>query len=249
MFDLVGTLVEVRGGVGHQYARLAEWDSLDLDPAVVDQEFPDALRSVPLFDWGVEASLEEIALRERLSWYKVVSRIVAKAHVPAGEPVPDFDAFFKKLFPHFTRADVWSVYEDAVPCLNELVSLGYVVGLVTNFDLRVYPLLDNLDLSRWFDSVTVPAVAHAAKPAAAIFTFALARHSLAPDEAVYVGDSLGDDVEGARNAGVRPILIDRAGRHDALSSVARITTLSDLRPLIRSMRVEVDGAEPDQASA
>jgi putative hydrolase of the HAD superfamily len=242
--DLVGTLIELDGGVGYQYARLAERESLDLDPAVVDLEFPQALRCVPLFDWGVDATLEEIALREKISWHGVVARIVNKAHLPQNEPVPEFDAFFKKLFPHFTRADVWKVHEDVVPCLEGLMRDGYVIGLVSNFDLRVFPLLDNLGLSRLFDSVTVPAVAHAAKPSPAIFSFALSRHSLIPEETVYIGDSIDDDVEGARSAGLQPILIDRKEQHGDIASVPRITTLGSLRPLLRSLGT---GPEPEPA--
>jgi putative hydrolase of the HAD superfamily len=171
--DLVGTLIELDRGVGYQYAKLAEHESLDLDPAVIDLEFPEALRCVPLSDWGVDATLEEIALREKISWHGAVARIVNKAHLTPNEPVPEFDAFFNKLFPHFTRAEAWKVHEDVVPCLEGLMRDGYVIGLISNFDLRVFPLLDNLGLSRLFDSVTVPGVAHAAKPSSAIFSFAL----------------------------------------------------------------------------
>ncbi len=248
-FDLVGTLVEVNGGVGHQYAALAERDSLDLDPAVVDLEFPQALRSVPLADWGIEASLEDIALREKIAWHRVVSRIVEKAHLPPGEPVPEFDDFFKKLFRHFTLAETWFVYADVIPCLEELMRQGYVVGLISNFDLRVLPLLDNLQLSRLLDSVTVPALAHAAKPEPGIFNAALARHSLRPEESVYVGDSLGDDVEGARRAGLRPILIDREGRHSGFADAPRISSLGELRPLLQSINREQVEDRPDQAMA
>jgi REG-2-like HAD superfamily hydrolase len=243
LFDLVGTLIEVRDGVGVQYARLAERDSLDLDPAVVDREFPDALRSVPLFDWGVDATLEDIALREKISWHRVVARIVAKAHIPPDEPVPEFDAFFSKLFPHFTRADTWTVHADVVPCLEDLMSQGYVVGLVSNFDLRAIPLLDNLGLTPLLDSITLPAMAHAAKPSPGIFNYALSHHSLTPDETVYVGDSIDDDVDGSSRAGLRPILIDRKGRYADAAPVPRITTLAELRPLIRSLGLDSQAAE------
>ncbi len=245
-FDLVGTLVEVEGGVGHQYAQLAERESLDLDPAIVDLEFPQALRSVPLVDWGVDQSIEEIALREKISWHKVVSRIVEKAHLPPNEPVPEFDVFFKRLFRHFTLAEAWVVHTDVVSCLEDLMRQGYVVGLISNFDLRVMPLLDNLGLSRLLDSVTVPATAHAAKPDPAIFSSALARHSLTADESVYVGDSLSDDVEGARRAGLRPILIDRKDRYPGYSDAPRITSLAELRPLFQSQNGRPAGEPPDQ---
>ncbi len=232
-FDLVGTLVDVDGGVGEQYAALARRENFDLDPERVNQAFPLALRGVPLVDWGPGTTQAQIAVREKVAWRAIVRRITAEARLPAGEPVPDFDSYFELLYEHFTTRQAWVVHPDVVPCLEDLLSRGYVVGLVTNFDLRAHRLLDNLDLTRLFDSITVPADAAAAKPDAAIFSFALARHSLLPDEAVYVGDSPGDDVEGAGRAGLRPVLVDRRNTKTDIANVPRIASLDRLRDVLQ----------------
>jgi len=70
---------------------------------------------------------------------------------------------------------------------------------------------DAVGLGGLIDSITIPALAGAAKPDRAIFEYALARHRVPASSAIQVGDSISDDVEGARAAGLRAILIDRRG--------------------------------------
>jgi putative hydrolase of the HAD superfamily len=231
----VGTLITPSGGVGHQYVRVAERESLDLDPAVVEAGMPEAVRPIPLLDWGVEDSREDIALRERIAWRASVERLVSRAHLPPNEPVPEFDEFFERLTERMSTRDAWAVHGDVVPCIQDLLLHGYVVGLISNFDLRVYRLLDNLELSSLFDSVTIPAESRWAKPQAGIFTFARARHGLTAGESVHVGDSVGDDVEGAVHAGLRAVLLDRGGAHPDFTGAPRITSLTELRALIATL--------------
>jgi putative hydrolase of the HAD superfamily len=49
-----------------------------------------------------------------------------------------------------------------------------------------------------------------------------------PAEAVMVGDTIGDDIDGARAAGMRAILLDRDGLHPDFEP--RITRLDELLP-------------------
>ena len=83
----------------------------------------------------------------------------------------------------------------------------------------------------FFDSVTISSLAHAAKPAPQIFEVALEKHAADPEEAVHIGDSLRDDVEGAQKAGLTGILLDRKGEVQG-ASVPVIRTLDELLPLV-----------------
>ena len=89
----------------------------------------------------------------------------------------------------------------------------YKLALISNFDHppHVHQLLDELALRPFFDAVVVSGDVGVKKPDPAIFTPALEQTELATDEAIFVGDSPEDDVAGARAAGLRPVLIRRAG--------------------------------------
>jgi len=130
-----------------------------------------------------------------------------------------FDRYFDRLYDYFATAAGWIVYPDVVPALEHLKRHGFIVGLITNFDSRVFRLIDALDLARFIDSITIPALAGAAKPEAGIFEYALARHGLRAGEAVQIGDSMEDDVEAACTAGLQGVLIDRKGRTRAGSGL------------------------------
>ena len=64
---------------------------------------------------------------------------------------------------------------------------------------------DGIDLEAYFDAVTLPADAGAAKPAPAIFAAALARLGVPPDCALYVGDHAEQDLAAAAGAGLHAL--------------------------------------------
>ncbi|MBE6122148.1 MAG: HAD family hydrolase [Erysipelotrichaceae bacterium] len=64
------------------------------------------------------------------------------------------------------------------------------------------------------------------KPNKEIFEKALEVAGVDAADAVYIGDSPVSDVEGARNAGITPILLDRKGRYDN-PGCRRVTNLRD----------------------
>lgn len=86
------------------------------------------------------------------------------------------------------------------------------VGLISNYDHppHVYLLLAKLGLAALFDVVIVSGEVGVEKPDPRIFELAVQQARLRPREVVYVGDT-GDDVHGALDAGLCPILIRREG--------------------------------------
>ncbi len=230
-FDVAGTLIRVRDGVGAQYARVAARFGVTADPAALGREFPRAFRAAPLMAFP-GARPEAVPGLEREIWRGIVRDVFAGAGVlPAFEPGV-FDAYFDAVYRHFESAAVWEVYPDVVPALASLRALGCSLGIVSNFDSRVVRILDGLALAPWFASVTLSSQIGATKPARAIFARALARHDAEPGQALHVGDSPVDDGEGARAAGLRAVLVDRTGRHPQPPGVARIDSLAALPGLI-----------------
>jgi FMN phosphatase YigB (HAD superfamily) len=59
------------------------------------------------------------------------------------------------------------------------------------------------------------------KPHETIFRAALALLEVEPREAAMVGDSVEDDVEGARALGMRALLVDREGRYPEVPDALR----------------------------
>jgi putative hydrolase of the HAD superfamily len=91
-----------------------------------------------------------------------------------------------------------------------------------------------LGIADMFDTVTISSLAQAAKPAPKIFRLALDKHAVDPGEALHVGDSLRDDVEGAVKAGLHAVLLDRQGNQRGVG-VRAIKSLDELIPLVEQL--------------
>jgi putative hydrolase of the HAD superfamily len=105
----------------------------------------------------------------------------------------------------------FELFEDVLPVLEELRRAELRIGLVSNGirDLTEFVAHHRLDVDAIVDSRSHGRV----KPHPTIFQAALVALGVAPEDAVMVGDSLEEDIEGARALGMRAILIDREERH------------------------------------
>ena len=126
--------------------------------------------------------------------------------------------------------------EDTIPTLRALRK-NYAVALVSNFDHPpyVHDLLSRHRLAGLFDHVTISGDIRIDKPDPRIFQVTLAALGCRPQEAVFVGDSLRVDVDGARAVGCRPVLIDMKGRHGGYTG-EKIQSLSELLALLDGWR-------------
>lgn len=118
----------------------------------------------------------------------------------------------------------FELFEDVLPVLEELRGAGLRIAVVSNGirDLHAFVAHHRLDVDAIVDSRSHGRV----KPHPTIFQAALASLAVAPQDAVMVGDSLEEDIEGARALGMRAILIDREERHPDVDE--RLTDLYGL---------------------
>ena len=119
--------------------------------------------------------------------------------------------------------------------LKTLKDQGFELGIISNFDSRLFSVLRGLGIADLFDTVTISSLAHAAKPSARIFHQALEKHAVDPDEALHVGDSERDDVKGAQGVGLTGVLLAR-GEGARPSSGTTIGNLNELLPLLSRLQ-------------
>lgn len=198
-FDVGNTLIRPSPPVGEAYSRVAARYGMTLDPGLLEESFKQAFsrhNAQPL-----------ISRHGEVAWWK---KIVLEAVSSLCEP-REFDAFFDELYNYFSTAGAWEIYPDVVPTLSALKRPGLSLGVISNWDSRLPPLLRELELAPYFSSIAVSALVGSAKPEPWIFQYALREAGVEPSEALHVGDSLPLDAVGARNCGIRPLIIQRDG--------------------------------------
>jgi FMN phosphatase YigB (HAD superfamily) len=97
------------------------------------------------------------------------------------------------------------LYPDARACLLELHESGLYVGIVGNQPRVVGAQLREMQLAA--DVIAVSADWQLDKPDARFFLECVRLAGCAPDELVYVGDQLGNDVVAARASGVQSVRV------------------------------------------
>ena len=148
----------------------------------------DAKLAEPHFDLRISNALRN------LGYSKVDSEVVTKA-----------TNAFCEGFMEYVRID-----NDAKRILEQLHG-KYKLGIVSNFAIPecIDKLLQKHDLERFFDVVMVSAVINKRKPSPIIFKRALVQLNVSHKNAVFVGDTVDADIDGAKAVGMKAIYIER----------------------------------------
>jgi putative hydrolase of the HAD superfamily len=147
----------------------------------------------------------------------VAERLAERGHEAPGEGV--LDALLAALR--------FQPFPDAVPALRRLRAAGLRLVVASNWDLSLHERLVQTGLASLVDGVITSAELGAPKPDPAIFQRALELAGADPGEALHAGDSLEEDVAGARAAGVEAVLV----RRDAAPPPDGVTAVRDLGEL------------------
>ncbi len=129
------------------------------------------------------------------------------------------------------NSPIWRLFSDVRPTLFQLSSMEIRVGVISNWDRSLLKVLENLEVSDCFEFVIASLVFGCEKPETAIFHEAARRLELKPDEILHVGDSINDDVEGAKRAGFEWLHLDRSLPTDF--GLKRINSLCDVLEVIQ----------------
>jgi len=194
LFDAAGTLFQVKEPVWDTYASFARDYGWKLEPIRVKEAFRSVWATMPGPVWDTKEGDAE-----KVWWESLVRRVLAASGMP--DPPNEFPQYFESLWNHYARASSWELYPEVEEVLRRLEG-RFRLGVLSNFDARLYSVLDGLGIREFFGKVTISSHVRARKPDAEIFASALQAHSVAPESALHVGDEPHSDWSGARSAGM-----------------------------------------------
>jgi putative hydrolase of the HAD superfamily len=228
IYDAGETLLEPRPDLD-ELCRAAARHGVRLTPEQLAPALPDLAH---FFHQREQAgrSVWESDQHTRQAWAEYYASAFAAAGVRA--PRRELLAVGAALYDWYSHPEQWRLFPDALPALAALRGQGYVQGVISDWGPDLLPILHTLGVTPYLHFVVVSAVVGFAKPSGEIFHHALVRAGVPAEAAVYVGDSYGRDVIGARAAGLRPVLLDRRGLAPPVVDCPVIASLAELPPLL-----------------
>jgi HAD superfamily hydrolase (TIGR01549 family) len=212
LFDVDFTLARPGPELGPEgYVRAGERHGLRLEPG--------------RYEGARDAALVELRHHPELEhddeiWFRFTERIVRGM----GGDVDSAYACAVEITRAWERHENFELYDDVPDTLAALRSAGLRIGLVSNSsrDVREFAGHHGLEVDAGISSFHHGRI----KPHASIFGAVLDLLGVVPPDAVMVGDTIADDIEGALALGMRAILLDREGLHPGFEP--RIESLTEL---------------------
>jgi HAD superfamily hydrolase (TIGR01549 family) len=207
VFDVDFTLAKPGPDLGPEgYERLGARYGLTLDPGAYDDA-----RRVALADLKRHPELDH----DEEIWIRFTQRIIEGMG-----GIGDTYAAACEMEGAWAHAHHFELYDDAIPTLDALRGRGLKLGLLSNSARDLEEFVGHHRLT--VDAVLTSRSHGKTKPHETIFRRMLELLDVAAGEAVMVGDTIEDDVEGATAVGMRAVLVDREGRyprHDSISGL------------------------------
>jgi putative hydrolase of the HAD superfamily len=229
LFDFGGTLFDyetVAPGERESIVELARWAGVEADSREILRAYRGALKRV-FYDYLPRSYyLHRDLFRDALQGMADSFGIALTDELLA--------RYRERQWERRTRDFV--LREGVRETLDALRERGLHLGIVSNIDDdQLGHMLELSQIEPHFHSVLSSEYAQSCKPDPGIFSEALRRAECAPHEALFVGDSLQQDIAGANRVGLRSVLIwsdpDREptiGEHQPKHVIRRIPELLEL---------------------
>ncbi|MFC3773177.1 HAD family hydrolase [Paenibacillus sp. GCM10012303] len=136
----------------------------------------------------------------------------------------------------------WKAFDGAKMTLRHLRSLGYRLGLISNWDESARAVLARNGLDEELDEIVISSEVGIEKPNPDIFRMALSQANVTASESLYIGDNYYDDVVGCQKVGMHCLLINAYGNRgvEELSYHPIITGIQDVAAYLGHPRVQLE---------
>lgn len=171
---------------------------------------------------------------------KAIDRIAALLNI-FGIPVCPDEALVwessRLIYEPFVEDTI--LFQDSLNFLSTLKKEGYKLALVSNAasDLAIREALTRLKIARFFDAIIISSQVGLRKPSSAVFMKALKVLNVKPGEAVFIGDSIKNDISGAKKISMKTILLSRrSARVKTNVSDVVVKTLADVVTILNNWK-------------
>ncbi|MDO9066077.1 MAG: HAD family hydrolase [Chloroflexota bacterium] len=117
-------------------------------------------------------------------------------------------------------------FREAVEVLEKLKKEGYTLALISDTDcFTTDEVLDKYDLRKYFDEVALSYKVNMLKTDPKMYALILEKLGVDKSDALVVGDSIETDINGAKEAGIKAVLVDRRDSRDFSPKISNLNEL------------------------
>lgn len=142
--------------------------------------------------------------------------------------IKNFSHEDEKLLRQWVEWSEMYLYADTMETLQYLKNKGYKIAIISNSPPTSKDQLVDLKIKEYVDEEIFSFNVGSRKPEKEIFLTCLQRVGVDPSEAVMIGDSMKNDIIGAKNVGINAILIDRNNTIDYQPKIINLNQLQDI---------------------
>ena len=220
LFDVGGTLITPNPSVAAIYKKFGEPFGLEATEKELKLAFAAAWPRHEGFGKAAATLLSHDPESIKNRWKILVEDVFDQVAFNG-----DRDSCFLALYHAFERPEVWRIYTDVLPVIDALNKHGMDLGIISNWDARLRPLLKDLGLENHFKPIIISCEVGVEKPKKEIFEAAREQCNCSFSEIIYIGDQSDFDVVAPKKLGIKAFLIDRdkkSSMHDRLDSLLDI---------------------------
>ena len=201
LFDFGGTLYDYKTLEAAERESLVDllgWSGIDGAPSDVHRTYRNALRRVFRKYLTRRFYMHSDFFRDAL---------IGMLEEFGAQLQPEYFERYRDLIWQRHARDL-SLREGVFETLTELKKRKLYLGVVSNIDEdQLAHMVKITKIESYFDSLLSSESARSCKPDAGIFNEAIRRAGCRPEEALFVGDSIAQDVAGANRAGLFSVLL------------------------------------------
>ena len=145
---------------------------------------------------------------------------------------PHVDEVAREIYDEWAACQHFFLYDDVAPVLRQLAEHGVKIGLISNSHRPMASFQAHFELDGLIAAAVTSSEHGYMKPHPSIFEAALTLLGTTAAATVMVGDSLSQDIAGARRAGMRGVLVHRSDEPAPDADVPVIRSLSELPALL-----------------
>lgn len=206
-FDITGTLFKYRSSPAVEYSNILKKYGIEVRLStledLINENWKFMTKAHPNFGLNTGIGWD-------IYWRKYAQNVYSRAfkieNITENLPV---ESIINDLMVTYSTGETFQLQNGAIELLEYLRNKQVVLGVISNYDPRIVPIIKNLGLSHYFEFILSSYEARSEKPDIKIFRKAelYIDKGLNREQFLHVGDSYFLDFKGAKNAGWSACLV------------------------------------------